>query len=344
MRTLASPEDRSLAGLADSTPLKLLLLFVILMVAATISLGSGAASLSVSTMLDVVMGRADPVDRSILVDLRLPRTVLATLVGGGLAISGAVFQALLRNPLADPYVLGVSGGAAVGAVIATIAGLVQVASWSLPLAAFLGAVGAIVLVFVIAVRAGRTLDTHILLLAGVIIGAFFNAVILLLLTFADIESFRSAVFWMMGSLASASWGAVALAGFYVVPLAASLVFLARALNLLALGDETALFLGTRVDHVKVAVYLLASLIVAASVAACGVIGFVGLIVPHGLRMVWGSDHRFLLPASFLAGGAFLLLADTAARTLTAPAELPVGVITALVGVPLFMVILVRDKR
>lgn len=344
MRTLASPDDRSLTGLSDSTPLRLLLLIFILVVAATISLGSGAASLSVSTMFDALLGRADPVDRSILLELRLPRTVLALLVGGGLAISGAVFQALLRNPLADPYVLGVSGGAAVGAVIATITGLVQVASWSLPLAAFVGAVGAIVLVFVVAARAGRTLDTRILLLAGVVIGAFFNAIILLLLTFADIESFRSAVFWMMGSLATASWSSVGLAGIYILPLAAAVIALARALNLLALGDETALFLGTSVDHVKIATYLIASLIVAAAVAACGVIGFVGLIVPHGLRMVWGSDHRFLLPASFLAGGAFLLLADTAARTLTAPAELPVGVITALVGVPLFIVILVRDKR
>ena len=344
MRTLASPEDRPLTGLGESTPLRLLLLFVILVFAATLSLGSGPAALPVATIFDSLTGRGDAVNRAILIDLRLPRTALALVAGGGLALSGAVFQALLRNPLADPYVLGVSGGAAVGAVVATIAGLVQVASWSLPLAAFAGAVIAIALVFLIAAGAGRSFDTRILLLAGVIIGAFFNAVILALLTFADIESFRSAVFWMMGSLGTASWSTSALAAAYVLPLSATVIALARALNLLALGDETALFLGTPVERVKIAAYLLASLIVAAAVAACGVIGFVGLIVPHGLRMIWGSDHRFLLPASFLAGAAFLLFADTAARTLAAPAELPVGVITALVGVPLFVVILLRSKR
>lgn len=344
MRTLASPEDRPLTGLAESTPFRLLLLLIVVVVAATFSLGSGAAALPLPDMVDALLGRGDAVTRAILLDLRLPRTVLALLVGGGLAVSGAVFQALLRNPLADPYVLGVSGGAAVGAVIATLAGLVEVASWSLPLAAFIGAVVAIVLVFLIAARAGRAFDTRILLLAGVVIGAFFNAVILLLLTFADIESFRSAVFWMMGSLGTANWRAAGLAAAYVLPLTAAVFVIARALNLLALGDETALFLGTRVERVKLAAYLLASLIVAAAVAACGVIGFVGLIVPHALRMVWGSDHRFLLPASFLAGAAFLSLADTAARTLAAPAELPVGVITALVGVPLFVVILVRSRR
>lgn len=344
MRTLASPDDRPLTGLAESMPLRLLILFVVLLFAATLSLGSGAASLSLASIFDALIGRGDPVTRTILIDLRVPRALLALLVGGGLAMSGAVFQALLRNPLADPYVLGVSGGAAVGAVTAIIAGLVKVAAWSLPLAAFAGAVLAIVLVFLVAARAGRTFDTRILLLAGVVIGAFFNALILLLLTFANLETFRSAVFWMMGSLLDAGWGTVMLAAAYVLPLSAALMALARALNLLALGDDTALFLGTRVEYVKIATYLIASLIVAATVAACGVIGFVGLIVPHALRMIWGSDHRFLLPASFLAGAAFLLLADTAARTVAAPAELPVGVITALVGVPLFIVILVRSRR
>ncbi|MGD8277060.1 MAG: iron ABC transporter permease [Gemmatimonadota bacterium] len=344
MRTLASPDDRPLTGLAESTPLRLLILFVILLFAATLSLGSGPASLSLASIFDALVGRGDPLTRTILIDLRLPRALLALLVGGGLAMSGAVFQALLRNPLADPYVLGVSGGAAVGAVTAIIAGLVSVAAWSLPLAAFAGAVLAIGLVFLVAARAGRTFDTRILLLAGVVVGAFFNALILLLLTFANLETFRSAVFWMMGSLLDAGWGTVLLAAAYVLPLSVALATLARALNLLALGDDTALFLGTRVEHVKIATYLIASLLVAATVAACGVIGFVGLIVPHALRMVWGSDHRFLLPASFLAGAAFLLLADTAARTVAAPAELPVGVITALVGVPLFIVILVRSRR
>jgi iron complex transport system permease protein len=182
----------------------------------------------------------------------------------------------------------------------------------------------------------------VLLLAGVVAGAFFNAVILLLLTLAGIESFRSAVFWMMGSLAASSWRAAFGLALYTLPAAALLFTLARPLNLLAIGEETALFLGTRVERVKLVAYFAASLLVAAVVAACGVIGFVGLIVPHAVRLLWGSDHRLLLPASLLGGGVFLLLADTAARTIAAPGELPVGVITALVGVPIFVLLLRRS--
>jgi cobalamin transport system permease protein len=295
-------------------------------------------------MLAVLRGDADATSRAILLELRLPRTILAVLVGGGLAISGAAFQALLRNPLAEPYILGVSGGAAVGAVLAIVTGLSAAASWGLPAAAFAGAVGSIALVFWIAARVGRSFDTRVLLLAGVVLGAFFNAIILLLLTYTDIESFRSAVFWMMGSLATASWPVTTIVALYVLPMAAALVLLARAFNVLALGEETALFLGIRVELVKFAAYALGSLIVAATVALCGVIGFIGLIVPHALRLLWGGDHRFLLPGSFLAGGTFLLLADTVARTIAAPAELPVGVITALAGVPLFVLILTRSSR
>ncbi|MGH7554250.1 MAG: FecCD family ABC transporter permease, partial [Longimicrobiales bacterium] len=279
--------------------------------------------------------------RTIVFELRLPRAALAVIAGGGLAVSGAVFQALLRNPLAEPYVLGISGGAAVGGVTVLVLGLGRLVPWVMPAGAFAGAVLAIVLVFRIAVRVGRALDTRVLLLAGVVTGAFFNAVILLLLTIADFESFRSAVFWMMGSLAGASWASLGIVAGYLLPAVAVLFALARPLNLLALGEETALYLGTRVERVKVAAYIVASLAVAATVALCGVIGFIGLIVPHALRLLWGNDHRLLLPGSFLAGGAFLLAADTVARTVASPAELPVGVITALVGVPLFIVLLTR---
>jgi iron complex transport system permease protein len=341
MRSLASPGDRRSISY-DSTPLRLAGLTAILLATAGVSLGTGAAALPLRTVFDALIGGADATTRAIVFDLRLPRIVLATLVGGGLAVSGAAFQALLRNPLAEPYILGVSGGAAVGAVAATVFGFATLLPWAVPLAAFAGAMLAIVVVFWIAIRVGRGLDTRVLLLAGVVIGAFFNAVIFLMLTFADVESFRSAAFWMMGSLASASWPTVLLAAAYVVPLTIVLVTLSRAFNLLALGDETAHHLGVRVERAKIAAYVIASLIVAAAVATCGVIGFVGLIVPHALRMIWGSDHRLLLPGAFLAGGAFLLATDTAARSLAAPAELPVGVITALVGVPLFVVILLRS--
>ncbi len=193
----------------------------------------------------------------------------------------------------------------------------------------------------IATHAARGLDTRILILAGLVVAAFFNAIIQLLLTFASGETFRSAVFWMMGSLAAASWSSVIVLSAYLIPGIIVLLLMARPLNLLAVGEETALYLGTRVERVKLAAYLVASLLVAATVAVSGIIGFVGLIVPHAIRLMWGSDHRLLLPASVLLGGGFLLAADTAARTVAAPAELPLGVITALVGVPLFVVLLTR---
>jgi iron complex transport system permease protein len=237
-------------------------------------------------------------------------------------------------------VLGVSGGSAVAAVaVIAIAG--TAAPWAVPLAAFAGGVGAILLVFRIAASVGRALDTRVLLLAGVVIGAFFNALILLLLTFAELETFRSAIFWMMGSLAGATWPAVGLLGIYLLPSLLVLLALARPLNLMAIGEDTALYLGTRVEHVKRVAYLVASLLVAAGVATAGIIGFVGLIVPHALRLLWGADHRLLLPGSALAGAIFLLLADAVARTAAAPVELPVGVVTALIGVPVFVLLLTR---
>lgn len=344
MKTLASPADRPLPTIGESTALRLSILAGILLLAAIVSVGTGPAKLPASVLFEALTGGGDATTRAIVFELRLPRTLLAALVGGGLAVSGAAFQALLRNPLAEPYVLGVSGGAAVGAVLTIVAGLATAGSWGLPLAAFTGAIGAIAIVFWIAQRVGRGFDTRVLLLAGVVIGAFFNAVILLVLTLSDIESFRSAVFWMMGSLAPASWPVAGLMALYILPMAAIVVALARAFNLLALGEDTALYLGVRVERVKVAAYVVASLMVAATVSVCGVIGFIGLIVPHALRLVWGGDHRFLLAGCFLAGGTFLMLADTAARTAAAPAELPVGVITALIGVPLFVVILTRSVR
>jgi iron complex transport system permease protein len=305
------------------------------------SIAFGAADLPVRTVIDALSGGGEEPARTIVLNLRLPRAVLALLVGGALGLAGAVFQALLRNPLAEPYVLGVSGGAAVGAVGVVVLGWGLQAAWSVPVAALIGALIAIGLVLRIATRAARGLDTRVLLLAGVVVAAFFNAVILLLLTFASAETFRSAIFWMMGSLAAASWPAVLILTAYLVPAMLVLLLMARPLNLLAVGEETALYLGTRVERVKLAAYLIASLLVAAAVAVSGIIGFVGLIVPHAIRLMWGSDHELLLPASVLAGGGFLLLADTVARTVAAPAELPVGVITALVGVPLFIVLLTR---
>ncbi|UCF20864.1 MAG: iron ABC transporter permease [Gemmatimonadota bacterium] len=326
------------------TPRRVARLALLLIIAAFVfgvSMTIGAAHLPLREVIAALGGAGDETTRAIVLHLRLPRAVLALLVGGALGLAGAVFQALLRNPLAEPWVLGVSGGAAVGAVTAVVLGWSLLAPWSVPLAAFAGALLAILLVLRIATYAASGLDTRVLILAGLVVAAFFNAVIQLLLTFASGETFRSALFWMMGSLAAADWTSVVLLTAYMLPAMAALLLMARPLNLLAVGEETALYLGTRVERVKLASYLIASLLVAATVAVSGIIGFVGLIVPHAIRLMWGSDHQLLFPASVLLGGGFLLAADTAARTVAAPAELPLGVITALVGVPLFVLLLTR---
>lgn len=327
--------------MSGAPALRLILLAAIAAAALALSVSIGAAGIPPGDVLRALQGEGSEGTQAIVLQLRLPRAALAVLVGGGLGVAGAVFQALVRNPLAEPYVMGISGGAAVGAVAALMLGWAARAPAALPLAAFAGAALTVLLVFRVATGASRVLDTRVLLLAGVVAGAFANAVIMLLLTLGDLETYRSAIVWIMGSLGAASWPAVVLIALYVGPALLVLLALARPLNLLAIGDETALHLGTNVRRVKLTAYLVASFLVAATVAACGVIGFVGLVVPHALRLLWGSDHRFLLPGCALAGAAFLLLADTAARTVASPAELPVGVVTALIGVPFFVVLLRR---
>ena len=327
------------------TPRRLALLAVVVLAAIAFSVSFGASGLGPGDLWRALSADGDPTARSILLQLRLPRAALAALVGGALGLSGCTFQALLRNPLAEPYVLGVSGGAAVGAVAVVVTGIGVILPWTLPVGAFLGAVAAMALVLAVARRAspGR-MDTRVLILSGVIIGAFFNAMILLMLSVADVESFRSAIFWMMGNLSGADWGSTVLLAAMLVPGGAAVASLARAFNLLSRGEEVAHYLGASVQRVKLTAYLAASLMVAAAVAAAGVIGFVGLIVPHAVRLAWGNDHRMLLPASFLAGTAFLLVADTVARLVVAPAELPTGVVTAVAGVPFFVALLMRRGR
>lgn len=309
--------------------------------AVLVSVRVGAVPLSLSEITDALRGEGDPTSIAIVRQLRVPRAVVAGLVGAALAASGATFQALLRNPLAEPYILGVSGGAAVGAVGAIVLGWAAYAGWAVPVAAFVGATVAILLVLRIAASVGRSLDTRVLLLAGVVVGSFFNACILLALTLTDAESFRSAIFWMMGSFAGASWTVAGVLSLYLLPAILLLIALARPLNLMAIGEETAGYLGASVERVKLVAYATASLLTAAAVAASGVIGFVGLIIPHVIRLLWGGDHRFLIPASALLGAAFLVTADAIARTAAAPTELPVGVVTAFVGVPFFVWLLRR---
>lgn len=325
-----------------SRPAVLFALAGLVLAALAVSLRFGAVGLGWEPLWKGLRGIGEPAHIAIARELRLPRAVLAALVGGALALAGATFQVLLRNPLAEPYVLGVSGGAAVGAVLAIGVGWAADASWALPLAAFGGALVAIGAVLRIARAVGGALDIRVLLLAGVVAGSFFNALILLLLSFQEAEAYRAAVFWMMGSVAGATWPAVMLLAAALALAVVLLLGLARPFNLLAAGEETAGFLGVRVDRVRLVAYLIASLLTAGVVVVAGGIGFVGLFVPHTVRLLWGGDHRFLLPAAVLLGAAVVPLADTVARVAVAPAELPLGVVTAFVGAPFFIGVLRRQ--
>ncbi|MEX1998492.1 MAG: iron ABC transporter permease [Gemmatimonadales bacterium] len=277
---------------------------------------------------------------TIVRDLRLPRALLAFAVGGGLAITGAALQALIRNPLADPYLLGLSGGAGLGAVLAITLGVTG--TWVLPVAAAVGAMAAVWLAYRLAVAASGLLDTRILLLAGVVVSAFATAIVGALLAVSPMAELRSAFLWMLGGFDASSWRALAVFGLYAVLPMLVLFASARDLDLLSLGEEPALFLGAEIEPLKRRLILAATVLTAAAVAVAGMIGFVGLVVPHAIRIVSGHAHRTLLPASFLLGGTLLVLADLIARTVVAPIALPVGVVTALVGVPVFAVLIRRQ--
>ncbi len=272
-----------------------------------------------------------PARRVIVRELRLPCVVLAFGVGGTLAVAGVSLQAMLRNPLAEPWLLGLSGGASLGAVLAVVLGLPS--GWSIAGCATLGALAAMALVYRISVVAGRRHDPRVLLLAGVVVGAFTAAITSALLVIADPFTFHSATIWLFGGFGRSSWDLVWHFGLVAIAPLLLLWWLARSLDLLALGDDGAATLGVDVERTRRLIIIATSVLTAASVAAAGVIGFVGLVVPHALRGLIGPLHRSLLPAVFIAGGAFTVLADTIARTALRPAELPVGVVTALVGVP-----------
>ena len=307
-------------------------------IALLIGVGVGPVALPPGAVWRALLDESAP-GAAIVRSLRLPRALLAFLVGGTLALSGAALQALVRNPLADPYLMGLSGGAGLGAVLAIA--LHGGGPWAVPAAAFAGALGAVALVYRLAAVSGRRLDPRVLLLAGVVVGSFAGALMTAVISLSDAAELRSAVLWLLGGFASASWRSLAVfAAYAVVPLGA-LLLEARALDLLALGDEPAQHLGADTERTKRLVYVATSLLTAAAVATCGIIGFVGLVIPHAVRRVWSPLHRSLLPLAFVAGGAFLVLADALARTVVRPIELPVGVITALVGVPLFAVLLRR---
>lgn len=267
--------------------------------------------------------------------IRLPRATLALLVGAALGLSGGALQGVLRNGLAEPYLLGVSGGAAVGAVVATLLGLNGPAAT--PVAALVGAVVAVMLVLALGrVAGGRGADPRILIMAGVVVGAFANAAIMVALASAPADTIRGAVWWMMGSVADAQWTSIAWLASYLAIGGAALLLWAPDIDALALGDEAAAAIGVDVDRASRRIFLAAATIAAATVAAAGLVGFVGLVVPHIARSGGARAHRAILAASALIGASLVLAADIVARTIRAPADLPLGAITALVGVPFFL--------
>lgn len=312
----------------------------------------------VEAVLDILTGRGGQWPdfyQTVVLQLRLPRIVLAGLIGCSLAIAGAIMQALFRNPMADPYILGLSSGAALGAG-ATLA--LPVTTWTfaalgvtymvtsssilLPFLTFTGSLLTILMVFNIA-RTGGKVNTDTLLLSGIAVSAFLGALVMFLLFMAG-HQFRSLFFWMLGGFSASTWGQVIIvAPAVMVGMAITMLF-SRDLNLLLTGEETARHLGMEVEKVKWQLLLLASLLTGVSVAFAGIIGFVGLIIPHMIRIMVGPDHRFLVPASGLAGAIFLIWVDTIARTVMAPTELPVGIITAMSGGPFFLYLLKTSRK
>ncbi|AZT85740.1 iron ABC transporter permease [Marinobacter sp. NP-4(2019)] len=315
----------------------LLILALASLAAMVLSVGTGSVSVAPGQVLAVLLGEGGNLQQTLVLELRLPRTLSAFATGGLLAVAGALMQVLLRNPLADPYVLGLSGGAAVGALLAMLAGL---GGLIISGSAFAGALLATLMVFGLAHGTGSWTPSR-LLLTGVVVAAGWGAVITLMLAISPAQRLPGMLYWLMGdvSYARSPWPAL---GFLLL-VCLLLVPLGRSLNVLARGPMQAAALGVAVRPLEWTIYILASLLTATAVTMAGSIGFVGLVVPHMLRLVLGNDQRLILPACALAGGTLLVLADTLARVVIAPEQLPVGVITALLGVPTFLYLLYRSR-
>ncbi len=308
-------------------------LVLLAMISFLLSLLSGSVDLSLGQLLRELCQPQNDLAGQVLREIRIPRALAAFTTGGLLALAGVIMQVLLRNPLADPYILGISGGAAVGALSAILLGL---GGWWMSNAAFAGALLSVVLVFGIANKFGRWSVTR-LLLTGVVISAGWGAVINVLLTTSSSNNVQSMLFWLMGDLSQSRVGF----GHLTVLLAGVLggLYLSRSLNVLVRGELVAASLGVNIKAMRLLLYLSASLLTATAVTIAGSVGFVGLVIPHMLRLLGARDHRLLLPCSILLGGTFLVIADALARTIIAPQQLPVGVVTAIIGVPSFLVIL-----
>ena len=311
-------------------------LLAIVVISVVIAASFGATETS---WRDVIAGEESA--RAILLRLRLPRVIVGLLVGASLAVAGLTFQTLLRNPLADPFILGVSGGAACGAALATALGWSRVPG-VVPFVAFAGACLATAAVFLLARRRDYTDPTR-LLLSGLVLNAFFSAIILISFSFTRASDLTAAMRWMMGSLANRTWTEAAVLAVLLVGTLAVLAWSANDLRMLAFGEEDAKSRGVNVERLKLIGFVSASVVTGAAVAVSGVIGFVGLIVPHVIRLIWRRDFRFLLPLTACGGATLLVLADLGSRTIIRNAELPIGAFTAVLGVPFFLSLLRRDR-
>ncbi len=324
---------------------------LLLLAASLTALSTGPVAIAFADVLSAVFSWAGLGDSSatstqqaVIENIRIPRLLLALGAGAGLGVAGVTMQGLFRNPLADPGIIGVSAGGALGAVIAIAAGLAATSTLFLPLFAFVGAGVSTIVVFTVGIAAGGRVSMASLLLAGVAVSSFFGAVTsaVIILT-ADLEAQRQMVFWLAGGLEGARWESIRI----VLPImligGGIILALARDLNLLLVGEDEAKSLGVRVGFVRVVLLAAAALMTGTAVAFTGTIAFVGLVVPHSIRLLIGPDHRALIPLSALGGGLFLLIADTLARNLASPAELRVGIITAMFGAPFFLLLLIRNR-
>lgn len=326
----------------QKTFLTTILFSLLLLVVSLVSLSVGSVAIPFREVVKVLTGGViNEENRTILLSIRLPRILLAIIVGGGLSVAGVVFQALLRNPLAEPFILGVSSGGTLGAVIAITFGI-GLSVVSVPVFAFVGSLIVMLIVYNIAQRYGR-LDPTTLLLVGIMTGAFFNAIILLTIALKHQEA-RGALLWLMGNLASADFNSLLVVAPFVLFAVVLIFIFSRSYNLIAIGEETAASLGLEVEKFKRLSYLLASMITGLVVSVSGVIGFIGLLIPHICRMMFGSDHRLVIPVSFFMGAIFLVIVDMISRTIISPAEIPVGAVTAVVGAPVFIWLLSRDGK
>lgn len=317
--------------------IRLIVFLLVAIIVSIVSLLVGPVSISPAEFFSALFsGDSSNTVSQILFEIRLPRILYGFAVGGGLSLAGAVFQAMLMNPLAEPYILGISSGGTFGAVLSFLIGASFLGTQAL---AFLGAVSVMVIVFLLGKRFGE-LEPNVLLLSGVMVGAFFSAAILLMMSLLN-DSLRTALFWLIGNLSLADKSNLLPVLSITFIIAFILIIISDKFNVISLGSEFAKQVGFNTTKIKNLTYILTSIMIGTLVSVSGIIGFVGLLIPHVCRMIFGTDNRIIFPASFFIGGSYLIIADTIARIIISPAELPVGAITALIGAPIFIYLLRR---